>query len=350
MNNVNLKWLFFVSKPYSFPILEPIQKMILKMNFGQVKWFIIGSALRHSCPGGQLQSNQNVEIYNPDAVIVPGNIVPHYWPGLKVQIFHGLDDEVKGFYKITGFFDLYCTAGPSMTYRFSKLANKKKHFLVKQTGWPKIDSIYNEKIEFYEQQKHLISQYKLFPGLPIVLYAPTFPSKYTSALELLPEIEKLKNQDYNWIVKFHPLMDKKIVEKYKNICGDNFQVSDEINILFLMAGADIMLTDTSSVAYEFLHFNRPLITYKTIARVDKGIDIKDSSDLYAAIERSLNDPGEFSPNRAKNLNDVHPYSDGNSSKRVLIEIKNILDNGLQNHLKEKPRNILRKYQIRKLFS
>ena len=117
-----------------------------------------------------------------------------------------------------------------------------------------------------------------------------------------------------------------------------------------MAGADIMLTDTSSVAYEFLHFNRPLITYKTIARVDKGIDIKDSSELHAAIERSLNDPEEFSPNRAANLNDVHPYSDGNSSKRVLIEIKNILDNGLQHHLKEKPRNILRKYQIRKLFS
>jgi hypothetical protein len=237
-----------------------------------------------------------------------------------------------------------------MTEQFSRLANKKKHFLVKETGWSKIDSIYNDNLDFYDQQKKMISQYKLSPGLPIVLYAPTFPSKYTSASDLLPEIEKLKDQDYNWIVKFHPLMEKKIVENYKKLCDVNFQISDEINILLLMAGADIMLTDTSSVAYEFLHFNRPLITYKAIARVDKGIDIKEPSELHAAIERSLNDPGEFSPNRAINLNDVHPYSDGNSSKRVVKEIKNILDNGLQHHLKEKPINILRKYQIRKLFS
>ncbi len=119
MENSNYKYLFFVTKPYSFSILEPIQQAINELNYGVVKWFSASSATNYSCPGEQLKSNEEVLDYSPDAVIVPGNVVPHFWPGLKVQIFHGLDEEVKGFYNITGFFDLYCTTGPVMTEKFA---------------------------------------------------------------------------------------------------------------------------------------------------------------------------------------------------------------------------------------
>jgi CDP-glycerol glycerophosphotransferase (TagB/SpsB family) len=117
-----------------------------------------------------------------------------------------------------------------------------------------------------------------------------------------------------------------------------------------MAGSDIMITDTSSVAYEFLHFNRPLITYQAIARRDKGINIQDPSELSPAIERSLNDPNEFSHNRESCLQDIHPYFDGHSSNRMLKVIETILTEGLHNELKQKPLNFLRKYQIRKIIA
>jgi len=350
MDDAKLKWLFFVTKPYSFSILEPIQKAITESDYGIVKWFSASSATNYSCPGDQLKSNEEVSDYNPDAVIVPGNIVPHFWPGLKVQIFHGLDEEVKGFYNITGFFDLYCTTGPVMTGKFSTLAKNKKHFLVRETGWPKLDPIYNNKWSFGDQKDQLISQYELSPGLPIILYAPTFPSKYTSALDLLGSIRQLQEHDYNWIIKFHSLMDESIKEKYKKLDSNNFRIIDELNILPIMAGSDIMITDTSSVAYEFLHFDRPLITYQAIARREKGIDIKDPSELSSAIERSLNNLDEFSGNRETCLKDIHPYSDGNSSNRVLKGIAEILADGLQNDLKQKPQNIIRKYQIRKIIA
>ena len=103
--------------------------------------------------------------------------------------------------------------------------------------------------------------------------------------------------------------------------SNNFRIVDELNILPIMAGSDIMITDTSSVAYEFLHFNRPLVTYKAVARRDKGINIQDPSELLPAIERSLNYPDEFSQNRESCLKDIHPYFDGNSSKRILEMIK-----------------------------
>ncbi len=350
MGDANLRWLFFVTKPYSFSILEPLQQAITESEYGIVKWFSASSATNYSCPGDRLKSNEEVSEYIPDAIIVPGNIVPHFWPGLKVQIFHGLDEEVKGFYNITGFFDLYCTTGPAMTEKFSTLAKNKKHFLVRETGWPKLDPVYNNKWEFINQKNQLISQYELSPRLPVILYAPTFPPKYTSAPDLLDSIHELKKYDYNWIIKFHSLMDESIKEKYKKLDSNNFRIVDELNILPIMAGSDIMITDTSSVAYEFLHFNRPLVTYRAVARRDKGINIQDPSELLPAIERSLNHPDEFSQNRESCLKDIHPYFDGNSSKRMLEMIKNILANRSQNQLKQKPSNIIRKYQIRKIIS
>ena len=350
MDNSNYKYLFFVTKPYSFSILEPIQQAINESNYGIVKWFSASSATNYSCPGDQLKSNEEVSDYSPDAVIVSGNVVPHFWPGLKVQIFHGLDEEVKGFYNITGFFDLYCTTGPVMTENYSVLAMHKKHFLVRETGWPKLDPVYKNEWGFSDQKDQLIKQCKLIPELPVILYAPTFPPKYTSAPDLLDSINKLKNCKYNWIIKFHSLMDQSIRERYKKLESNNFRVVDELNILPFMAGSDIMITDTSSVAYEFLHFNRPLITYQAIARRDKGINIQDPSELSPAIERSLNDPNEFSHNRESCLQDIHPYFDGHSSNRMLKVIETILTEGLHNELKQKPLNFLRKYQIRKIIA
>ncbi len=350
MNDAHLKYLFFVTKPYSFSILEPIQRIITESNCGVVKWFSASSARNYSCPGDQLNSNKEVLSYHPDVVLVPGNIVPHFWSGLKVQLFHGLDEEVKGFYNITGFFDLYCTAGPVMTEKFSKIAMKKKHFLVRETGWPKLDPVYKNEWRFEDQKEQLINQYKLNSKLPVILYAPTFPPKYTSAPDLLDSIGDLSTGQYNWIIKFHSLMDETIKEKYKQLENENFSVIDELNILPIMAGSDIMITDTSSVAYEFFAFDRPLITYQAIARKDKGINIQNPSELSSAIERSLQHPTEFVTNRESCLQDIHPYFDGNSSNRVVKVITDILTNGLQNELKQKPRNIIRKYQVRKIIS
>ena len=145
-------------------------------------------------------------------------------------------------------------------------------------------------------------------------------------------------------------MDKSVQERYEQLENENLRVVDELNILPLMAGSDIMITDTSSVAYEFLSFNRPLVTFQAIARKNKGINIQNPTELVSAIERSLNNPKEFSTNRKSCLKDINPYSDGNSSYRVLKGITKIIADGLQNVLKRKPRNIIRKYQIHKIIT
>ena len=348
MSADRFRYLFFVTKPYSFPILEPIDKYINESNNGDTAWFTASTALDIIPNGKLLKTTEEVIVYNPDAVLVPGNIVPSYWPGIKVQIFHGMDDEVKGFYNISGQFDLYCTHGQDSTERFNQLAQKHKNFIVKETGWPKLDSLYasiNSKI--YTNEK-LIKQIGFNTKKPILLYAPTFPPKYTSAKELFPQIANLK-KNYQWLVKFHTLMDKKIIEQYQSLVGDSLKIIDDYNILPYFSISNVLITDTSSVAYEFLPLDRPIITYKAIARLDKGINIVNAEDLHGAVVRSLNNTAEFSVNRQFYLNEIHPYSDGKSSQRVINAIQDSISHHIFSQLKPKPNNWLRNHKIKKML-
>ena len=90
-----------------------------------------------------------------------------------------------------------------------------------------------------------------------------------------------------------------------------------MDVLPLMNESDVLLTDTSSVAYEYLFFDKPIITFKAKTRIDKGINILGASDLEGAIIRALSDPDEYKENRDFYISELHPYQDGKSSQRVI---------------------------------
>lgn len=344
MSETSRRYLFFVSKPYSFAILEPLQNYIETGSLGQVCWFLASTARDYPAPGKILSTTQDVKEFNPDAVLAPGNVVPPAWPGLKVQMFHGLDDETKRFYRVNGLFDLYCTAGPATTAGFSKRAKRYGHFLVKETGWPKLDPF----VQSHNRQL-MRRELGLDPQRPVVLYAPTFPPKYTSAVYLLHAISRLLDEDLFWLVKFHPLMDREVVRNYRKLRGERLVVVDELSILPSMQAADILLTDTSSVAYEFMQLDRPIITFRALARQDKGIDLDNPSQLPGAIRRSLEQPMEFAAQRAAYLAELHPYGDGESSRRVVEAIESVLTGDERARLRRKPLNLIRRMQINRMI-
>jgi CDP-glycerol glycerophosphotransferase (TagB/SpsB family) len=339
------RYLLFVTKPYSFAVLEPIQQAIEASQRGRVVWFTAGRARGIKPPGEQLQTTKAVKAYAPHAVLVPGNVVPPDWPGIKVQIFHGLGEEKRGHYRITGFFDLYCTPGPEITEKFEALAERHGHFLVRETGWPKLD-----RLDLSADRRGKKQALGLDPERPVLLYAPTFSPRYSSARALLPEIRKLQTDPYQWLVKFHDLMDPRIARDYAALQNDHLRLLDEPNILPAMEAADVLITDTSSVAYEFLLLDRPIVTFRATTRLDKGIDFTAPSDLFGALERVLHDPEEMAPNRQFYREQLHPYTDGRSAYRVLDAIEEVLNGEALRRLKPKPRNWLRRWQLRRLVS
>ncbi len=335
------KFLLFVTRPYSIAALQPVEEAVRTVG-GTVRWYLAGSAQGHEPPGEALQNSAEVQAFEPGAILVPGNVVPYRWRGLKVQIFHGLGEEKPGHYRVTGFFDLYCTPGPSMTNRFQELAQRHGHFLVRETGWPKLDPLATPI-----GRKAVRATLGLEPDRPVVLYAPTFSPRFTSASDLLEPIAGLKDR-YQWLIKFHDLMDPATKAKYEAQLGPRVVGSDHPDILPLMQAADLLVTDISSVAYEFLLLDRPIITYRAAVRRDKGIDITLAEDLPAVIEQSLREPDEFAPRRRQYLSQLHPYTDGKSAQRVVTAVTEILAAGTHLQLGRKPRNLWRKFQQRNL--
>ena len=143
------RYLLYAYHDYSFPILEPIREAIAARG-GEVAWFVHGKAR----PEHYLKDTDNlletvdaVIDYDPFAVVTPNNTVPHFFPGIKAQIFHGFNARkrskggVDSHFSIRGFFDLYCTQGPSTTQVFQDLSDRHEHFAVIETGWPKMDNL-----------------------------------------------------------------------------------------------------------------------------------------------------------------------------------------------------------------
>jgi len=332
-------FLFYISKNYSFEILRPLQTVI-KNNGGKVLWLVSGNDV-------DLSNFQHQECYTldakeavsfgPVATFVPGNIVPNFIPGYKVQVFHGLEWKKKDHFIIRHCFDLYCTHGPATTHRFSELANKHQYFDVVETGWPKLDNLFSSSKYQWEKQR----------DVPTILFAPTFSPSLTAAPELFDEISRLStSKDWQWLVKFHPKMDPIWIEKYRSLSSDNLKVVEDSCVASLLQSGDIMVSDTSSIIGEFSLLGKPVVTLNNLQPGDYLIDINQGSLLEAAIEQALSPNSALLTHINEYAQDLHPYNDGLSATRIFEATQQLLSQG-KIAIKSKPLNIFRNFKMRR---
>lgn len=342
-----MKTVLFCQNPYAFGILEPIMKVLKEKGFDYL-WFI-KEPIKDKFPfKNEPHTSEMEEIiaFNSDVIFVPGNEVPYYLRGLKVQVFHGLAGEKKGHFRIRNYFDLYLTQGPYFTRKFLELKNKFKNFEVIETGWPKLD-IYGKELHKYDAaKKELLLKYQ---AKKIVLYAPTFSPSLTSANFLIDEFKALsKNKDYLILVKFHDLMAVELVEAYKFLANktENIIFEEERNIIKFLLMADIMISDTSSVVYEFLLLDKPVITFKNNTANIKWDNSNEYQNLPKKVKENLEEDN-FKDERASVVKEYHPYNDGNSALRMVEEVSSyIAKNGIPN---ERKLSFLRRLKIHKIF-
>ncbi|MFT5297045.1 MAG: CDP-glycerol glycerophosphotransferase (TagB/SpsB family) [Colwellia sp.] len=331
-------FLFYISLNYSFEILRPLQQEIINQG-NKVAWFVAGKEVNMSNFSTNelvLENIEDVIKFNPVASFVPGNVIPKFIPGIKVQVFHGLEWKKKGHFVIRDCFDLYCTHGKATTTRFNELAQKHQFFDVKETGWPKLDNLFNTpKEQYFNDNKSTI------------LFAPTFSPSLTSAPYLYEQITALVNEKkYNWLVKFHPKMDEKWITLYSQLISDNFKIVESSNINCLLQSADCMLSDTSSVIGEFSLLGKPVISLNNSQPGNYLINITEADELPKALIVALSPPKTLIAAINDYADELHPYNDGKSSFRILEAVENILSNGKQS-LKPLPLNIIRNLKQRK---
>jgi len=163
-----------------------------------------------------------------------------------------------------------------------------------------------------------------------------------SASDLMKIIPNIIRENEFWLIKFHELMDKKLVNEFKQKLGSNVHFIEDYDITPYLHAADILISDTSSVFYEFMLLDKPVISYKTQSRLNKGLNITDPSILRDTIDWSLANPQEHSKQRKVHLQEINPYLDGKISERLIM---NLIKNKNKLIKVKKPMNLFRKMQI-----
>lgn len=339
------RYLLFAAHNYAYEILRPIQAEIIRRG-DEAAWWLEPTCPNRLTAGERLLSTlDEVERYKPEAVFVPGNYVYPDFPGIKVQVFHGYPirkrkEKRDDHFTIRGWFDIYCTQGPTSTPTFESLARKHKYFKVYETGWPKIDAIFGEPVP--PSTGH---------DRPTVLYAPTFSKSVTSAYEMLPVIDRLASEkEWDWIITFHPkLDDPKLIADYRDMASRHSNVDFRLvnKGIETLRDSDVLLADSSSMIVEYMMLGLPVVTYRNTHPGPQLLDVTDKNEIGAALERALSRPAALMEEIARYTEAHDPHRDGRNSARVLDAVDDFQTN-YYGRLRRKPLNLLRRLKLRRL--
>lgn len=319
-----MKVILFCQHAYAFGILEPIADILKERSYEYI-WFTTKELTPHFPYQSEPHTDSISTIirFKSDAIFIPGNYAPFYLRGYKVQVFHGLAGEKASHFKVRGYFDAYLTQGPYFTKRFNQIKEKHKNFEVIETGWSKLDIYEKNKITYLEEKEHLLKAYN---AKTIIVFAPTHNTSMNAAPYLEEEFQKLaQDKDYLIVVKFHDLTKHEVVEKYKILVSGipNMIISDEPSISKLLYIGDLLISDTSSVVYEFLLLDKPVLTYKSKAENIIWDNKEEYANLVEGVEENLT-IDRFKNNRKEIIANYHPYNDGQSSSRMVNAIERLI--------------------------
>ena len=344
-----MRIVLFCENKYAIDILYPLQKEAEDEGVNDILWYVHEKRI----PDFPLKdsvnwtnSMQKVYDFFPDAVYVPGNIVPYYLRGVKIQIFHGYAAEKKDHWIIRRYFDTYFTQGPYFTRKFKQLSYKYKDFEVLETGWTRQDWISDHRSSFDIEKNELLQKYG---KKQIVLYAPTFSPKLTS-LPLIKDalIKLIKEKDVLLMMKFHPLTSQEWIDEYRQLANehDNMIFVEDFSVTKYLLMADVMISDTSSTIYEFLLLNKPVITLRAISKDIYWKNIDNPEELCDAFEQ-VQHGKEIISLRHWVIQNYDPYSAGGVAQRMLEGARDyIRRHGVP---KKRKLNLWRKYTSIKTF-
>jgi hypothetical protein len=343
-----MKTVLFCTKPDSYNILKPIADELEKQKDKYI-WYVIPALFDEFPYKHQMHTNslRYLDDFKADVIFTPKDTVPYWLHGLKVHIFDSLIEHEEKYRELIYYFDLYLTPGPHFTNIFENLAQEYKTFSVIETGWSKLDTLFqianDDNISW--ERNNLIQKY----GVKyIILYAPSSDMKFSSVIKLKDIIIKLSSrQDILFMVMFDRYMAKKIIEEYKEITTPNVLILDDHNVSKNMHIADILISDTTSLVYEFILLDKPVLTVdtklKNITWLNQG-----ASGIFLNVVRTLeNRVGTRNRRSHQTIQNYHPYNDGKSAKRVVDVIKEFI----KNHEIPEERKVpfLKKWKIKREF-
>ena len=267
----------------------------------------------------------------------------------RVQTFHGVAGKYRTIYD-----------SPSHSMRdWDRLffINKRRlqHFIdcgaidwnsnaARLIGMPKLDCLVDGSLV----RDEILSSLGIDPSRRTVLYAPTW-SPHSSVVTMGEElVRRLGDAGYAVIVKLH---DRSRDLEYVNSGGVDWGARLEpllqrhggllatgSNSSLYLPAADVMVTDHSSVGFEYLLLDRPLIRIH-VPELITNTDIEPSyvellasasssvnnvAETFAAVEQSFADPAFKSDDRVAVANEMF-YKPGTATDRAVKELYELME-------------------------
>ncbi|MCM3124152.1 MULTISPECIES: CDP-glycerol glycerophosphotransferase family protein [unclassified Mesobacillus] len=263
-----------------------------------------------------------------------------------IQLWHAV-----GAFKTFGFSRIGRPGGPSPRSRnhrnYTKAIVSSKHVAkyyaegfgieedkVIPTGVPRTDIFFDENYK-KEVQARLYEEFPFLRGKKVITFAPTFrgngqqSAHYPMEVLNLEKLYKELKDDYVFLFKIHPFVknDFNIPYQYKDFFYD-FSEYREINDLLFVT--DLLITDYSSVCFEYALLNKPMIFFAY--DVEEYVQTRDfyfeyTSFIPGPLARSTDDIIKTIKDKDFKMDKIKPFieyffdqHDGKSSARVVDQI------------------------------
>lgn len=204
-----------------------------------------------------------------------------------------------------------------------------------EIGYPRNDYLLNhDKLNV----KLIKEQYGIKPEEKVLLYAPTYRDNQVNEMEnyiqtIKLDLEQIQKRASEWkiIIRVHYLIAEQIDINNENV----IVAKEQADINDLMIIADCLLTDYSSVMFDYANLKRPIIFYaydlKEYEKKTRGFyqdykmmicgkNIKNTNDLIKILKNFNNYKNQYTE-QIEAFHDQYAYlDDGKVSERIINKI------------------------------
>ncbi|WP_051348508.1 bifunctional glycosyltransferase/CDP-glycerol:glycerophosphate glycerophosphotransferase [Peribacillus kribbensis] len=310
---------------------------------------------------------------NPDAVEVPGNVVKvkrrslkHYYYLVRskfwvdnqgiahltrkkkdqvyVQTWHGTplkrmgydqkklpsDEELAKLRVQTNAWDYFVSPNPYSTEIFKRAFRYGGEII--ESGYPRNDIVIQKPQDVIQKVKN---HFRLSPEKKVVLFAPTFrdwdPNSFQKTLRDIQTLSQSVSEDTVVLLRLHYLLSERIGSKDLPSNIKNASTYQDIQELYLIA--DSLVTDYSSVMFDYALLERPIILYtydleEYLSRRGTYFDLveKAPGPVCRSIEEVIafiNDPQKlqaFDPALHSFAEEFGSIEDGHAAQKVIERV------------------------------
>lgn len=202
------------------------------------------------------------------------------------------------------------------------------------TGIPNNDKIFDD--HFVQDTKvRLLEKYPVLANKKVITYAPTFRGRISTYFKEakidLARVHQALGEDYVIIYKAHPLISGSAYENNPHVL---FIEEEPISSIFCVT--DVLITDYSAIAVDWMVFDKPIIAYvpdfksyskKPGLTIDylqefPGAVTFNEGEIIQALQAT--DSTSYQKERALFFKKTYNYCDGKATERVLKVIEDLM--------------------------